>query len=206
MPPINPAARRADPAAASRRLQLCCWSPRARPAAAQIATRAARVPARHPSPSAEASAPAEVRQASPSASASPSAFVCRPDDGVLPRSLSYGILNWTVTDAVITNQDPKTYVADVEGEPTDEDVADRRLRDPQRQHRTSASSRRRPGSSPSSRMAPSSRARISSGRALGRNRLGREPLHLRGARRHRRSTASCSGSRIPIASRRSTWR
>ncbi len=41
-----------------------------------------------------------------------------PDASVLPRSLSYAILRWTVTDAVITNQDPASYIAGAEGTPT----------------------------------------------------------------------------------------
>jgi hypothetical protein len=33
--------------------------------------------------------------------------------------MTYGTLDWTVTDAAITNQNPKTYVAGNEGKPTD---------------------------------------------------------------------------------------
>ena len=38
---------------------------------------------------------------------------------MLPRTMTYGTLDWTVTDAAITNQNPKTYVAGTEGKPTD---------------------------------------------------------------------------------------
>jgi hypothetical protein len=67
-------------------------------------------------PSAAASADSAVAAAS-SPSAEPSAAVVLPNAGVLPRSLTYGALNWTVTDAAITNQDPKTYQAGVAGRP-----------------------------------------------------------------------------------------
>ena len=52
-------------------------------------------------------------------SASPTASVILPDADVLPRTVRYGTLAWTVTDAVITNQDPKVYVAGDPGRPTD---------------------------------------------------------------------------------------
>jgi hypothetical protein len=68
------------------------------------------------SPSAGASATAAVQA---SESPSPSAFVVSTDAGVLPRSVSYGTLNWTVTDAAITNGDPKQYVTGVAGPPTE---------------------------------------------------------------------------------------
>ena len=68
-----------------------------------------------PSPSAVASSAVEAAQAS----AEPSAALVEPDAGVLPRALRYGTLDWTVNDAVITNQDPKTYVAGTAGRPTD---------------------------------------------------------------------------------------
>lgn len=62
---------------------------------------------------------ASTRDASPSASPAPSAAVStqetvtivEPDQGVLPRVVSYGILVWTLDNAVITNQDPGPYVA-----------------------------------------------------------------------------------------------
>ena len=37
--------------------------------------------------------------------------------GILPRPLAYGIVQWTVTDAVITNQDPKRYAPGVAARP-----------------------------------------------------------------------------------------
>lgn len=49
---------------------------------------------------------------------SPVASVVPPAAGVLPRSLAYGVLLWTVRDAAITNQDPKRYVAGQPGAPT----------------------------------------------------------------------------------------
>ena len=61
-------------------------------------------------------APAAAVVADPSAE--PVATVLVPDVGVLPRSMTYGILSWTVTDAAITNQDPVTFVAGSDGPPT----------------------------------------------------------------------------------------
>ena len=52
------------------------------------------------------------------ASEPPSASVLLPEPDVLPRALSYGILNWTVTDTAITNENPATYVPGVAGAPT----------------------------------------------------------------------------------------
>jgi hypothetical protein len=76
-----------------------------------------------PTPGASAS-PTPSAAASPAVEAAPSsaeasAVAVEPDDGVLPRTMRYGTLGWTVTDAVITNQDPKTYVAGTAGRPTD---------------------------------------------------------------------------------------
>ena len=53
------------------------------------------------------------------ASDEPTATVIAPPSGVLPRTMTYGTLDWTVTEAAITNQNPKTYVAGTEGKPTD---------------------------------------------------------------------------------------
>jgi hypothetical protein len=47
----------------------------------------------------------------------PVASVIVPAAGLLPRSLAYGILLWTVRDAAITNQDPKRYSAGVAAPP-----------------------------------------------------------------------------------------
>jgi hypothetical protein len=70
-----------------------------------------------PSPSVAASSgPARAGDASPEPSA---AAVLEPEATVLPRTLSYGTLTWKVTDAVITNQDPKAYVAGTPGRPID---------------------------------------------------------------------------------------
>lgn len=41
-----------------------------------------------------------------------------PAEGVLPRSLAYGMLTWTVVHAAITAEDPRTYTAGVTGPPT----------------------------------------------------------------------------------------
>jgi hypothetical protein len=48
----------------------------------------------------------------------PVAAVLVPSDGVLPRALSYGVVLWTIRDAVITNQDPKRYEPGVPARPT----------------------------------------------------------------------------------------
>lgn len=47
----------------------------------------------------------------------PVASVVAAPAGILPRPLAYGLLKWTVTDAVITNQDPKRYAPDVPARP-----------------------------------------------------------------------------------------
>ncbi len=47
----------------------------------------------------------------------PVASVTVPAPGTLPRPLAYGILLWTVRDAVITNQDPKRYAPGVPAPP-----------------------------------------------------------------------------------------
>jgi hypothetical protein len=56
------------------------------------------------------------------ASAAPStqvpAVTVLPAAAILPRSMSYAMLDWTVTDAVITNQDPASYVVGMPGPPT----------------------------------------------------------------------------------------
>jgi hypothetical protein len=70
-------------------------------------------PLRSPSAASSAAAAADA------ASGQPAAAVVAPDTGVLPRTLSYGSLRWTVTDAVITNQDPKRYVAGTPAPPID---------------------------------------------------------------------------------------
>ena len=41
-----------------------------------------------------------------------------PEPGVLPRSLTYSMLTWTVTDAAITDADPRTYLAGDEAGPS----------------------------------------------------------------------------------------
>src|SRR5262245_38025239 len=61
-------------------------------------------------------APATAAPVTPAGSG-PTVTLVTPDDGVLPRQLSYGIPVWTLNDAVITNQDPKQYVAGEEGRP-----------------------------------------------------------------------------------------
>ncbi len=63
-----------------------------------------------PTPAAVAATPVQTE--------SPTASVVEPDAGVLPRSIQYGVLTWTVDDAVITNQDPKRYVFGEAGTPT----------------------------------------------------------------------------------------
>ena len=70
------------------------------------------------SPAASASAAASDAALAAAESAPASASVLRPEPDVLPRALSYGILNWTVTDTAITNENPATYVAGVAGAPT----------------------------------------------------------------------------------------
>ena len=70
-------------------------------------------------PSSSASAVASSAVEAAQASAEPSATVVTPEDGVLPRAMRYGTLGWTVTDAVLTNQDPKRYVAGTPGRPTE---------------------------------------------------------------------------------------
>lgn len=47
----------------------------------------------------------------------PVASVVAVPAGILPRPLAYGLLQWTVTDAVITNQDPKRYAPGVPARP-----------------------------------------------------------------------------------------
>lgn len=69
-------------------------------------------------PSPSPSAAAAEATATVEAPSEPTATVIAPPSGVLPRATSYGTLDWTVTDAVITNQNPKTYVAGTEGKPT----------------------------------------------------------------------------------------
>ena len=71
------------------------------------------------SPSPSPSAAATEEAAATEASKEPTATVSVPEAGVLPRAMTYGTLDWTVTDAAITNQNPKTYVAGSEGKPTD---------------------------------------------------------------------------------------
>lgn len=75
-----------------------------------------------PSASASASPAGSVAGGSATPSAAPTdepvaALVTIPA-GVLPRPLAYGLLQWTVTDAVITNQNPKTYSPGVPARPT----------------------------------------------------------------------------------------
>src|SRR5262245_60103820 len=72
------------------------------------------------SPSAERSSSVldAVATAAAPASAEPSPLVVMPDSDAIPRSLAYGGLVWTVTDAVITNQDPTTYIAGTTSRPT----------------------------------------------------------------------------------------
>lgn len=70
-----------------------------------------------PSGSASTGPSAAALAVDASLSAAPASLVA-PEPGVLPRSVTYGILSWTVTDAVITNQDPRAYVVGVEGAPT----------------------------------------------------------------------------------------
>ena len=69
-----------------------------------------------PSTAASESAPAAARLAD--SSVAPVATIVVPDRGVLPRSVTYGILKWTVTDAAITNQDPAAFAAGSDGPPT----------------------------------------------------------------------------------------
>jgi len=61
-------------------------------------------------------APAAARLGDPSAE--PVATALLPDAGVLPRSVAYGILSWTVTDAAITTQDPAAFAAGSDGPST----------------------------------------------------------------------------------------
>ena len=70
------------------------------------------------SPSAAPSEPAPAAARLADSSAAPVATIVVPDAGVLPRSLTYGILKWTVTDTAITNQDPTTFAAGSGGPPT----------------------------------------------------------------------------------------
>jgi hypothetical protein len=73
-----------------------------------------------PTSSAESSSPGTDGSAIPTETPTeePVASVIVPAAGILPRSLAYGVLLWTVRDAVITNQDPKRYAPDVPARPT----------------------------------------------------------------------------------------
>ena len=64
------------------------------------------------------SATPSVAHGEEAASPDPVASVVLPEAGVLPRSLAYGILMWTVREAAITNQDPNRYAAGVPARPT----------------------------------------------------------------------------------------
>src|SRR5262245_37905976 len=75
-------------------------------------------PSASTSPSTTTSAASSAVASAGNASAEPTATVVAPTSGVVPRTLSYGTLTWKVTDAVITNQDPKQYVAGTPGTPT----------------------------------------------------------------------------------------
>ena len=70
-----------------------------------------------PTPSAAASA-SPVAAARVEASQEPTTTVVTPGAGILPRSLTYGVLKWTITDAAITNQNPATFVKGSDGPPT----------------------------------------------------------------------------------------
>jgi hypothetical protein len=76
------------------------------------------VPTASPAVSAAPSAASPIVDPEVSPTPDSVASVTRPDAGVLPRSLGYGVLVWTVKDAAITNGDPNRYVNDDPGPPT----------------------------------------------------------------------------------------
>ena len=79
------------------------------------------IPVLEPSPTPAATG-APAATAAPAATPAPTAMPAEatievPEAGVLPRTMSYGMLAWTVVDAAITNQDPRSYVAGTAGPP-----------------------------------------------------------------------------------------
>lgn len=64
-------------------------------------------------------APAATDTATPQptseATAEPTPVVVAPHEDLLPRALTYGVPTWELRDAVITNQDPGSYVAGEDG-------------------------------------------------------------------------------------------
>ena len=72
-------------------------------------------PPASPSPAGSVAGATATPTATPSDE--PVASVVTIPAGILPRPLAYGIVQWTVTDAVITNQDPKRYAPGVAAPP-----------------------------------------------------------------------------------------
>jgi hypothetical protein len=72
-----------------------------------------------PTPTPVDEAPAATDTATPEptteATAEPTPVVVDPHEDLLPRALTYGVPTWELRDAVITNQDPGSYVASENG-------------------------------------------------------------------------------------------